>query len=192
MAVRNLASGGVLGETGVEFAPGGQLSGRLSFWDQRSEVRAEVRHVTAVGQQNGRTRYLVGLEFLSFDHIDELAAAKAADVPEHRGKPEGERRRNVRIACASDAEIRFPVWTTVELVDISARGVLFSSTDPLDVGTRGELRIRLGDQSFAAQIEIRRRDVRPGAPGGHFVGVSFVFVEERNRRHLESFLELAH
>ena len=99
-----------------------------------------------------------------------------------------DRRATVRLTPGADAEISQPNWSAVELIDISTIGVLFASPTPLDVGEKGELRVRLGDGSFAAQIEVRRSDARKTPHTSYRLGAAFVSLDEGSRLHLEDFI----
>ena len=89
-------------------------------------------------------------------------------------------------------------WTTslarphaVRLLEISMSGALMRSSQQPPVGQRGELRTKLGSQTFAAQVEIRRVAPQPNtgvAPTHYNVGVSFVSLDSENRRCIERFL----
>ena len=189
LEVRNLGSGGALVETSVDLPLGSRLGGRLSFRGRRRDVRAEVRHVTPLPAREEGTRYLVGLELLrTFADIDDLLGAVATEGGEGRLRKEGERRRSGRIACSDDSEIELSVWSTVELKDISASGVLFFSPISLELNAKGQLRMRLGRHSFSAEIEVRREDRRQNSKPGYQFGASFATIDERNRRTLEDFL----
>jgi hypothetical protein len=76
----------------------------------------------------------------------------------------------------------------VELIDISTSGVLFVAPQPLDVGETGQLRMRLGERSFAAQVEVRRSDTRKTPHPSHRLGATFVSLDEVNRLNLEDFV----
>ena len=99
-----------------------------------------------------------------------------------------ERRANLRFVAGADAELDQPTWSTVNLVDVSTTGVLFSSPVPLDVGERGELRVRFGEGSFAAQLEVRRTEVRKTPHLGYRAGAVFVSLDDVSRLHLEDFI----
>jgi hypothetical protein len=99
-----------------------------------------------------------------------------------------DRREAIRLIAGTDAELGQPNWSTVELIDISRTGVLFSTPTALDVGERGELRLRLEHGSFAAQIETRRSDLRKTPHTTYRVGAAFVSLDEGSRLHLEEFI----
>jgi hypothetical protein len=191
LEVRNLGSGGALVETSLDLPLGSRLGGRLLFRGRRREVRVEVRHVTPLSAPRGeRTRYLVGLELLrKFSHVDDLLVATVREEGEGSVRKKGERRRSIRIACSGDSEIEVPVWSTVEVRDISGSGVLLSSLTPLELNAIGQLRMHLGRHSFEAGIEVRREERQENSKPTYQFGASFATINEKNRRILEGFLE---
>ena len=102
-----------------------------------------------------------------------------------------ERRRTTRVAVRAGSEIGLGLARVVRLVDISMTGALLrASQDPL-VGQRGELRTKLGDDTFVVLVEIRRVLTQSGqgeSAGGYRLGVAFVSLDSDNRRCLERFL----
>lgn len=136
------------------------------------------------------TRYLVGLELLrKSSGIADLLVPAVTEEGEGSVQKEDERRRCSRTVCSGDGEIEVPEWFTVEVKDISASGVLLSSTIRLDLHAKGQLRIRLGRHSFTAGIEVRREDRQQNSNSGYQFGASFTTIDERNQRTLEDFLE---
>ena len=186
--VRNLGTGGALVDTATPLAPGSRLTGRLSFRGRGREVRGEVRHITTLPDRNEGMRYLVGVEWDSSTRLDDLLQAEPLRLSPGSPRQGPERRASVRLTPGNDVEIGQPTWSTVELLDISTAGVLFSSPVAVEIGERGELRVRLGERSFAAQIEVRRSDERKAAQGAYRLGASFVSLDENSRLHLEDFI----
>jgi hypothetical protein len=188
-AVRNFGAGGALVETSAPFSAGSQINGRLSFRGRNRDVRGLVRHITTLRDTEKELRYLVGIEWVA-------AGAEVNDLLSHaplRPAPGtyrhgAERRAASRFNAAGEAEIGEPTWATVELIDISTSGVLFVSPQPLDVGDTGQLRMRLGDRSFTAQVEVRRSDPRRTPHPSHRLGATFVSLDEVNRLNLEDFV----
>lgn len=187
LEIRNLGAGGALLDTTVPFLPGNRISGRLSLRGRMREIRGEVRHIATLVARDA-TRYLVGVQWSesldaadleSMDQIRPVQSIPAEGV---------ERRAVVRFVAGSDAELGQPNWSTIKLIDVSTTGVLFSSTTPLEPGERGELRVRLGEGSFAAQVEVRRTDVRKAPSSSYRAGAAFVSLDEANRLHLEDFI----
>ena len=56
------------------------------------------------------------------------------------------------------------------------------------MGERGELRVRLGDRHFAAQIEAKRSDLRRGPHPLYHLAAAFISVDEASRLHLKEFI----
>jgi len=187
LEIRNLGVGGALLDTSTPLLPGSRIGGRLSLRGRVREIRGEVRHITTIVGRDA-TRYLVGVQWhtpLSTADLESLetlrpAAPSVVHIPE--------RRANLRFVAGADAELDQPTWSTVNLVDVSTTGVLFSSPVPLDVGERGELRVRFGEGSFAAQLEVRRTEVRKTPHLGYRAGAVFVSLDDVSRLHLEDFI----
>lgn len=105
--------------------------------------------------------------------------------------PPVERRRQPRVPIRRVVpQVTLPVATTVQLLDISETGVLLSSAQPLDVGRRAQLRLRVGAEPVTVMIEVRR--VAPAPSAGHNapyrMGAEFVNLDEDSRRKIEGFL----
>ncbi len=81
--------------------------------------------------------------------------------------PEASSRTAPRPAGAhgDDQTVGLPMALTVRLVDISAGGVLLSSSQKTDIGQRARLRTTLGADPFNVEIEVRR--VADGGPDGN-------------------------
>jgi hypothetical protein len=188
--IRNLGDGGALLDTTIPFAPGSRISGRLSLRGRGCEVRGEVRHITTLVAR-ADARYLVGVQWEAPARVADLLTAEPMKPMQSAPRQGAERRAAVRFIAGTDAELGQPNWSTVELIDISTTGVLFSSPTALDVGERGELRVRLGEGSFAAQIEMRRSDLRKTPHTSYRVGAAFVSLDEGSRLHLEDFIGYA-
>ena len=75
------------------------------------------------------------------------------------------------------------------MLDISVGGVLLQSTQPLNTGTHGSLRLNLWGSPFAADIEVRRVSphVESGAPSGYRIGAVFVAITPQHRHLIERF-----
>ena len=102
-----------------------------------------------------------------------------------------ERRRTTRVAVRAGSEIGLGLARVVRLVDISMTGALLRASQDTLVGQRGELRTKLGDDTFVVHVEIRRVLTQSGegeSTGGYRVGVAFVSLDSDNRRCLERFL----
>ena len=102
-----------------------------------------------------------------------------------------ERRRTTRVAVRAGSEIGLGLARVVRLVDISMTGALLRAPQDTLVGQRGELRTKLGYDTFVVLVEIRRVLTQPGqgeSAGGYRLGVAFVSLDSDNRRCLERFL----
>jgi c-di-GMP-binding flagellar brake protein YcgR len=101
-----------------------------------------------------------------------------------------ERRQAARVAAKDGSELWLERPHAVRLVEISMTGALLRASHGPPPGERGELRTKLGDHTFSAQVEIRR--VVPSgqgeSPGRYSLGVTFVSLDSENRRCLERFL----
>lgn len=101
-----------------------------------------------------------------------------------------ERRQTARVAAKDGSELWLERPHAVRLVEISMTGALLRASHGPPPGERGELRTKLGDHTFSAQVEIRR--VVPSgsgeSPGRYSLGVTFVSLDSENRRCLERFL----
>jgi hypothetical protein len=187
----NLGPGGAAIESAAALPLGTRITGRLTIRGRQRDIRGEVRHLTARGH-GGSARYELGIEWTErLVHLEEILAmdpGHARTAP----RPGLERRRSVRVIPGSAAEIGRPVWSTVELLDISESGVLLVSAVPMQLGEKGQLRVRLGQRSFAAQIEARRSDSRPTAQGQYKVGAVFAALDEASRFTLSEFLGTGH
>jgi hypothetical protein len=187
-AIRNLSAAGALVETPTPFSVGERVNGRLLFQGRGRDVRGEVRRVTPRIVDKGEKWYLVAIQWIeSVGQMDELLAIQPADS--EGGSPqEVDRRRSHRVNSLGRAEIGQPKWATVDLLDISVSGVLFVSDEALAAGDKGRLKVRLGDQTLTAEIEVRRKDTHSAARGGFRVGASFVGLDEDTSLLLEAFV----
>ena len=78
-----------------------------------------------------------------------------------------------------------PVTLQVQIVEISAAGVLFDSPRPLDVGARGSLRLNLAGTPFEAEIQVQRVTRQPDASAAYRIGATFVAVSPEHLRVIE-------
>ncbi|HKY21201.1 MAG TPA: PilZ domain-containing protein [Vicinamibacterales bacterium] len=186
--IRNIGAGGALVTTTVPVAPGSRISGRLSLRGHGREVRGEVRHITTLTDRDEGLFYLVGVQWDASAPVADLLNVEPMRPVQSNFRQGLDRRATTRFTPGADAEIGQPNWCTVELIDISTTGVLFASPMGLDVGEKGKLRVRLGDRSFAAQIEVRRSDARKSTQTSHRLGAMFVSLDDGNRLHLEDFI----
>jgi len=192
--IRDVGAGGALIDSVIPLSPGSRISGRLTLSGQTRDVRAEVRHITTLPERNDRgdrnegMRYWVGVQWDPATRVADLLSVEQMRPVQSNPKEGLERRATPRLMAGADAEIGQPNWSTVELVDISTTGVLFGSPTRMDVGDKGKLRVRLGERSFAAEIEVKRTDPRKTAHTTCRLGVQFVSLDEGSRLHLEDFI----
>ena len=187
--VRNLGPGGALVESAVPLAPGTRVTGRLSLLGGQRDIKAEVRHTIENGSGSGR-RYLLGLAWSDgarpVDEALPLMFAAPRTVP-----GELERRQSPRAAAADATEVNRAEWLTVKVLDISISGVLFLAPQHMVVGQTGQLKLRLGENSFAGDIEVRRTDRHQLPSGGYRVAAAFTSLADGSRASLEDFIGLA-
>jgi hypothetical protein len=99
-----------------------------------------------------------------------------------------ERRRARRYAIAADEGTTRSVSTTVRVLDLSVAGVLMHMSVPLELRVRGCLRLNLGGQAFAADVEVARVSrVSASADEGYRIGAVFVGLTAEHRQMIESF-----
>jgi hypothetical protein len=188
LGVRNVGAGGALVDSSVPLTPGSRVSGRLAFKGHGRDVQARVRHITTLPDRTRGMRYLVGLEWEPATQVDDLLRAEPLRALPVGARHGPERRAGQRVSGDGEVELGQPTWSTVEVIDISTIGVLFASPVPGEIGETGKLRMRLGDRSFAAQIEVRRSDARKTAQAAYRVGAAFLSLDEGSRMHLEDFI----
>ena len=94
-------------------------------------------------------------------------------------------------SIGSGTEMNRPEWSTVTVLDISVSGVLFLAPGPIALGAKAQLRLRLGDNSFVGDIEIRRSDRYQTPSGGYRIGAAFSSLAEGSRASLEDFIGMA-
>jgi hypothetical protein len=102
-----------------------------------------------------------------------------------------DRRREPRVPMRDDRKIGLPMALTVRLVDISAGGVLLSSSQRMNIGQRARLRTTLGSDPFNAEIEVRRvaeGGVDGNGRGRFRVGAVFTSLDETAKRSVSHFL----
>jgi len=188
LGIRNLGTGGALVDAPIPFTPGSRITGRLVFRGHGRDVQGRVRHVSMLPDRGDGLHYLVGVEWESSTSVDHLLGAEPLKPPHGQTRQGPERRATPRHLAGGDAELGQPNWSTVEVIDISTLGVLFASPVAVEVGERGKLRMRLGDRSFEAQVEVRRSDTRKTAQAAYRLGAAFITLDEESRLHLEDFI----
>ena len=196
LGVRNVGPGGALVESMVPLPVGTRVTGRLSLDGQTREVKAEVRHMEQHRVRGGDGRYLIGIEWvdvpMAIDDVlrDDVLRHVGRTGKEHAGSVP-ERRRAGRVPIREGSEIQRPTWTTVALIDISSAGVLFVASQEIPLGETGQLRMRLGDNGFVGEIEVRRVDRRALPSGGYRIGAVFTVLDHVQQAILEAFISTA-
>jgi hypothetical protein len=188
--VRNLSPGGALVESTILLPPGSRLTGRLSFQGSHRDVKAEVRYTQEDATGSGSAKYLIGLAWADGTApMEDVLTAGA--LPPRTEPAEKERREWPRLPLSDGTEMNRPEWSTVKVLDISVSGVLFLAPERIAAGSKGQLRLRLGDNSFVGDIEIRRSDRHQTPSGGYRVGGTFTSLAEGSRASLEDFIGMA-
>ena len=99
-----------------------------------------------------------------------------------------ERRGAPRYAAKAGELVMLPFPVNVQVIDISVAGVLLQSTRPIEVGTRGSLRLNIEGTPFHAEVDVRRVSPSPtGKDLTYRIGAQFVGVSPEHRRIIESF-----
>lgn len=188
--LRNLSTGGALVESATLLPTGSRLSGRLALQGGPRDVKAEVRHAQVDGEGTGASRYLIGLAWADGTRpLDDVLAAAAVKLRTLPG--EMERRQSPRMPLDDGTEMSRAEWSTVTVLDISVSGVMFLAPERMGVGAKGQLRLRLGDNSFVGDIEIRRGDRHQTPSGGYRIGAAFTSLGDGSRASLEDFIGTA-
>jgi hypothetical protein len=187
--VRNLGTGGALIESPGPLSPGTRIAGRLLLMGSQRDVKADVRYALQ-DRKNAAARYLIGLAWADGTRpVDDVLSVM---FPPHRSAPgETERRRSPRTSAATGTEVNRAEWVTVKVLDISISGVLFLSPQQAAVGQVGQLKLRLGGNSFAGDIEVRRVDRHQVSSGGFRIAAAFTSLADGSRVSLEDFIGLA-
>ena len=96
-----------------------------------------------------------------------------------------ERRRSKRYVMKSGRAV-LPLPVAVQVLDIGVGGALLQSNRPINVGTRGSLRLNVGGTPFTADLEVRR--LSTGSPAtGYQIGTIFVDISPEDRDVIEHF-----
>jgi hypothetical protein len=189
--VRTLGLYGALLEASEFIPPRTRLEGRLTVSGRRQDVQAEVRHGRPVATGKTPAGYLIGVAFTEritrpmSDLLFEQSLGSDAGT-----LAVGERRRSGRMHVSGDAEFGLHTWADVELRDLSVGGAMVTSGTTLEPGSRGQLRTRLGERRFAADVEVRRVEPHAAEAGRSLyrIATSFVSLDEENRQSLKAFL----
>src|SRR5262249_35164518 len=100
-----------------------------------------------------------------------------------------ERRRSARVTLGFVDIATLPTTQSVQVLDISVVGVMLQLSRPIDLGTRGSLRLNLWGSPFTADVEVRRVSpvVENGRDLGYRVGAAFVAITPEHRHLIERF-----
>ena len=100
-----------------------------------------------------------------------------------------ERRRSPRGPVDKEQLAALPFVVNVQVLDISAAGVLLESSRPVDISTRGNLRLNVGGVPLAAEVEVRRvSQVPAGSAGGSYrIGAMFTAITAEHWQVIERF-----
>lgn len=186
--VINLSPGGALIEAPAPPALGTSRSARLAIGARAIDAGVTIRRVANGEQRSGGRQYLVGVEWTNRLPENDTLFSTPPLTRRPSSAPSVERRRGVRVAAPDRAEIGWPNWATVQVMDISTGGVLFSTQAIVTVGEKGHLRMRIGDRGFAAQVEIQREAARAGVSASHRLGARFASLDEASRHALDTFI----
>ena len=102
-----------------------------------------------------------------------------------------DRRREPRVPMTDGRTIGLPMALTVRLVDISAGGVLLSSSQRMNIGQRARLRTTLGTDPFNVEIEVKRvaeGGLEGNGRGRYRVGAVFTALDDAASRSVTHFL----
>ena len=106
-------------------------------------------------------------------------------------EPFVERRQAPRVRVSGRARLQWTSIMSVGLLDISCRGLLLESSQPLEVGQYGHLSAKLGnDVVIDGDIEIRRVSTLPDGQG-YRIGTRFVSLDATTRRTMQQILGIA-
>lgn len=78
-----------------------------------------------------------------------------------------------------------PASVNVRVLDISVAGVLLHSSEAVEAGTTGHLRLHLDGSPFRADVEVQRV---AAAPAGYRLGATFVGLNSDLRQVIERFM----
>ena len=98
-----------------------------------------------------------------------------------------ERRRTPR-QQVSEEFANLPGNMSVRVLDISVAGVLLHSSDAVDAGTLGNLRLHLDGSAFRADVQVQRVAAAPDGAAGYRLGATFVGLSPDLRQLIERFM----
>jgi len=95
-----------------------------------------------------------------------------------------ERRRGPR-SDGGGLSMGVPTAESVRVLDLSRSGLLLQTVSRPEIGSRARLKLSVGGEPLAADVEVRRVAV---THGGFHVGVRFVDMTPGHRRLIERFM----
>jgi len=81
-----------------------------------------------------------------------------------------------------------PASVNVRVLDISVAGVLLHSSEAVEAGTTGNLRLHLDGSAFRANVQVQRSAAAPEGSGGYRLGATFVVLNPDLRLLIERFM----
>jgi hypothetical protein len=81
-----------------------------------------------------------------------------------------------------------PANVNVRVLDISVAGVLLHSSEEVEAGTKGNLRLNLDGSAFRADVQVQRVASAPDDAAGCRLGATFVGLSEDLRQLIERFM----
>ena len=100
----------------------------------------------------------------------------------------GERRRSPRVALGALELAVMPFDVSVQVLDVSTKGVLFRAFRAVPLGARGQLRLNLAGLPFSAEVEVQRVSLIPEESGMFRIGVMFVEPDLEHQKMIERFV----
>jgi hypothetical protein len=79
-----------------------------------------------------------------------------------------------------------PARVNVRVIDISVAGVLLHSSEAVEPGTKGNLRLHLDGSAFQADVQVQR--AAPEGGSGYRLGATFVGLNPDLRQLIERFM----
>jgi len=98
-----------------------------------------------------------------------------------------ERRRFPRHETTGQLAI-VPSSVNVRVLDISVAGVLLHSSEAVQEGTKGNLRLHLDGSAFRADVQVQRSAAEPDGAAGYRLGATFVGLNPDLRLLIERFM----
>ena len=81
-----------------------------------------------------------------------------------------------------------PASVNVRLIDISVAGVLLHSSEAVEAGTKGNLRLHLDGSAFRADVQVQRVALDGSGSPGYRLGATFVGLSPDLRQLIERFM----